>query len=297
MSDGAEGGAPVGGVAGDVTGGAPQGGGHQTPAGVATPSAPPEDGGGGATSGGADLSNLSPENQEFFTGKGWKDYNAVLDSYKNLSKVTGVSEDRLVRLAADGQVQAEDYAKLGIPTGVEAYGDLPEGMTDATWLKEAALEAKIPEAAFKAFVSKAGEQLSDGLSMLTELQGKQQATVEQVENLKTRLGDKSYEALMKNAQQGAKSLNLDAETASQIEFAIGSEKFLEMLGTVSKVSGEQKFVREGAQPPATQAHTAAEQWAALKTDEGYMKRLDRLDPSALRQRADLFNKMHGKRIM
>lgn len=87
--------------------------------------------------------------------KGWKDPSDLLSSYKNLEKLRGVSEDKLIRLpddpAAEGAMDPV-YAKLGRPEAPDKYTNvLGDGFDSAIFgtVAEKAFQLGLGDEQFK----------------------------------------------------------------------------------------------------------------------------------------------------
>ena len=185
---------------------------------------------------------LSDDLKGYVETKGFKDPGAVLESYRNLEKLRGVPEDRLLRLPEkmDADALAPIYDKLGRPEAPEKYtNSLGDGFNDDVFKAVSATAHKLG--------------LSDG-----QFQGLQQIMAEQATSLQTAQETASAQAFDQWKAQNADGFN----TAARVMASVGMDEeklsgllsgdktaFYDFLAKIGARSAEGQIIH-GDQPGA-----------------------------------------------
>ena len=189
------------------------------------------------TAGSIDWTNgLDAEAKEFINNKGYKDAGALLESYRNLEKLRGVPQERLLKLpeSADSPDWNNVYTALGKPTSPDGYGLQVEAGADPSfvnWAKSTFHDINLTK------------QQSDGLlSKFNDFSAAQE--VERAEAHKNEVAAKelelkkdwgaAYHQNIAAAQRAAKEFGISGAAIDALEIAIGFDgtmKFMHNLGT------------------------------------------------------------------
>lgn len=210
--------------------------------------------------------------------KNFKDVDSMADSYRNLEKLRGVPEDRLITLPGDDKPESWDgiFAKLGRPEKSDAYElSTPEGAP-----KEFA--PAMAEQFHKAGLSKKqGQQLAGWFkevseaSAVAEKDNAETARHEQQTNLKKEWGA-AFDQNLEKAGALVEAMGLDEDTAGKLRGALGVDGFSKlMLGFITKFGinlGEPQFhTGTGTSPVHTPAGAKAKR-ESLLADKEFFKR-------------------------
>jgi hypothetical protein len=243
--------------------------------------------------------------------KGWHDKPAnevalaAIQAHREAEKFIGVPADRVVHLPKDASDEAGIAAfrtKIGVPAEAAKYelGELKfsdgsePGPEFATWLKETAFKAGIPQAAIAQLAPEFIKYVEAG------------STAESAERT-AKLADE-HAALDKNwgtnkainlaiAQRGAQALGLTPEEVQGLENQVGYAKVMEAMRRVGELNGEAKFVGQGQGPGGnggimTQEMAVARK-AELMNDQGWVTRYTNGDVAANRELSDLLKIIVG----
>lgn len=183
----------------------------------------------------------SIENEELrgvVESRKWDSIEKVVESYRNLEKLRGVPEDRLMKLPSDlndPEWRAELAAKLGRPETPDGY----EGVKES-WLKEAAHKAGLDPSQVRAIREAMVSDQTGSLEAQTQ-EFTRQAQVE-MDQLKYEWGQ-NYQQKELDAKRFAQEAGLTADELQEIEFTVGTKR---MMNLFSKFGA---MLDEGAAPP------------------------------------------------
>jgi hypothetical protein len=241
----------------DLTGSAPAG----------TPAASPAAGSnGGAPAAWFDA--ISDQDlRGFAQGRGWKDPGAVVESYRNLEKLTGVPADQLLRLPkeddADGWKSV--WGRLGRPETADGYQlPVPDGMP-GEFAKAASAkfhELGIPAKQAQALASWWNE--SQSAAMQQQETARTQQSEADLAALRSEWGN-NYDAEVEKGKRAARQFGFDIETLEKMEGAVGTAGLLKMMSKIGNALGEAKF--EGADAPSKPAFGMGKDGAVARINE------------------------------
>lgn len=215
--------------------------------------------------------------------KQWKDAGSVVESYKQLEKLTGLPPERLLRLPdkADSPEWQGIKEKLGFaaPEKPSDYGlPVPEGADPAfAGTAAAAMHSlgltKAQGVGLAEFMNKA---VSD--SQNAEALAAQQNSEIEMQSLRKEWGgqfDASTELAKRAVREFGAIAGVDASSLSAMEGAMGTANFMKMWAAIGSKSGEAAFVdggdagsgRFGLSPEAAKARIAQ-----LSQDQDWFKR-------------------------
>jgi hypothetical protein len=193
----------------------------------------------------------------YIQNKGWDDPMKAVNSYQELEKYRGASEDELIKLPKEGEPWDEVYTKLGRPEAPEGYEwDAPDGVQVDTQrlgqFQQKAHEIGLNPAQFKQLVDLDAEYGHNAMAEMQEAtQQKQAAELAEVQK-------EWGEAFDERAEIGRRfvSNNLPegmdkAGTLDAIENAIGTAAMLKLFANagVSANAKEDRLPDSGGDRP------------------------------------------------
>ena len=241
--------------------------------------------------------SLNPDMKEYVTNKGFKDASSVLDSYRNLEKLRGVPQERLLKLpeAADSPEWKDVYAKLGTPATPNDYGfEVQEG-GDAKfldWAKETFHGANLTKDQ-ASNILEAFDNYNIEKSHIDNTDYQQKSEAE-VLALKKEWGN-AYHQNVAEAQRAAKSFGLPVEAFDLLDKGIGHAETMKFFNSIGKQLGESNFhdggnrhggFGEGVLTPTE----AIAKIGALKRDSDFVAKYTAGDASA-REKMSHYHKM------
>lgn len=228
---------------------------------------PPAGGAGAAPPAGFDfttaIGTLTPEHQSLVNDRKWDGLDKVLDSYRNLEKLTGVPPDKIMRVPEKPEDYEAIYNKLGRPEKPDLYGldKPPEGFDPAKYDVEGA--KAIAEVFHKVGLNpqQARALQEAGIARAAEAEkaaavARQNAIADATKTLKSEWGDK-FEANLDASEAALDWLGASPELRGKLK-ATGLNADVEMVKLLAKIghavaddklegSGEKSF---GAMTPA-----------------------------------------------
>lgn len=239
---------------GSVAGGQTTGtGGSPTAGGQATPQGAPENSGSSLNGGSPNIpphqipdwqTGMNDDNKAYIHQKGFKDAGAVLDSYRNMERLMGVPQERLLKLPskADDPGWNEVYEKLGRPKDPKEYNiSVPEGQGDpkfADWAKKTFHELGLTKNAGESLVNKWTEYVdAQQKSLVEETNARSQ---KDIEGLKKEWGH-AFDKYKTIAEKAASSFGLDQESISKLQEGLGYSKMVKFLHAVGSKLSEGNF--------------------------------------------------------
>lgn len=218
---------------------------------------------------------LNDDLKGYVENKGWKDTGAILESYRNLERLRGVPEERLLRLPEDPKDMGDVWNRLGRPETADGYTavlgeDLRDGVYDR--MSGAAHAAGLTDAQWQSlqteFAAAAGDvqqQQAEGYAAaFEEWKGAHAQDFQRVRNL--------MQAVGASQEDMAAAMNGDAAA---------------FYGTLAKVAarmGEQPAA-DGFDDPGTAGgsfnispQAAQQKIDSMMSDQKYLDRLYHNDP-------------------
>jgi hypothetical protein len=184
------------------------------------------------------------DTKDYLTQKGFQDPKAVVDSYRNLEKLRGVPQERLLKLpeAGDEKGLSEVFEKLGKPATPEGYGLQAKdpnkpGFTD--WAKGAFHKLNL--------TSQQGQELVKQFNEFSQAQEQASAAEhtakvqEQVGALKKEWGA-AYNQKVARAQAAYRQFGIPDAAIDSLEKTIGFDGVLKLFDTLGSKVGEHSFV-------------------------------------------------------
>lgn len=262
---------------------------------------PVDAGQGGAPVGAAESTGAAPATADWFESfdteikgyvqnKGWKDPGELLNSYRNLEKLTGAGPDKLVKLPSPEDTQGWDefYSKIGRPESPDGYKlPVPEGDSGefakvaSSWFHELGLS----ETQAEKLAGKWNEYMGQAQQQMEVQQREQyQQTVQQDNAALQQEWGSAYEQNIQLAKVAAKEFGFDGPTIDKLEQALGFGGLMKMMQGIGSKIGEANFVsgdnggagRFGVMTPAQ----AQSQIKALQSDAGFVRRYTAGDAEA-----------------
>jgi hypothetical protein len=220
--------------------------------------------------------------------KGWKDPGMVVESYRNLEKLVGLPEDKIVKLPAkedDVEAWKAVHQRLGAPKEAKDYAiKAPEGSGGEAfdkWARETFLELGVTKKQAETLTTKWSEYVS---GKLAEASQTYQTTIQAQESGLRKEWGAAYDKHIQSAKTAAVQFGFDAATIDKLEGALGFDGVMKFLSNVGTKVGEGEFVSSG-QPthgfggvmtPAAAQHRIN----SLRADNDFVKKYTAGDVSA-----------------
>lgn len=189
-------------------------------------------------------STLSPELKEYVNTKGFKDPVSVLDSYRNLEKLRGVPQDRLIKLpeSAEDTGWADVYAKLGKPSTPEGYGiEVADGEDRgfADWAKSTFHKMNMTTDQAQGLLDSFNAYNEAVMAKESEDYG--EIVKKQEMDLRKDWGA-AYHQNVANAQRAQREFGMPDEGVAALEKAIGFDGLMKFMNAVGSQIGEAAYV-------------------------------------------------------
>lgn len=186
----------------------------------------------------------------YVQNKGWSDPKQVLDGYRNLEKLLGADKAGnavvIPKEGADPKEWDAVYTRLGRPTGPDGYQvQFPEGgdkaAQDAMLAKahELGLTKAQAEGLFGEMTAKANATMQAAAAQRAQQFQLEDAAIKQEWGA-------AYTKNLAQAQAGARSLGLDAQTIDKLSGSLGHKATLSLLQKVGSAMNEDGFVAPGS---------------------------------------------------
>ncbi|MEV4934415.1 hypothetical protein [Sphingobium sp. LSP13-1-1.1] len=228
----------------------------------------------------------NPSNRDYIKGKGFKDIDALVKSYREAERAVRDSG----RVKLPGENASDDERKafaraIGVPEAVDGYEIKgPEGvpLNEAliTKLSESALKHGAPKAAFQGLVADFIQlQLDEAEAARVEQDGKAQAQLKAwgaEGNAKLAFVDKATAAL-----------GLNREDLQGIRSAIGADRALQLFARLGEGMAEDALLSGGRGRFGVTPAEAQAELTRLNNDPEHMAAIQRKDPAATARRQRL----------
>lgn len=236
---------------------------------------------------------LNEDLRGYVENKGWSDPSAVAESYRNLEKLRGVPEDRLLKLPdpeADPSEWNAVWEKLGRPSDPNDYTiPMPEGQDDtsfADWARGTFHELGMPAGMAEKLVG----QWNEFVGQVQEGQESQyRDTIAQEESLLRKDWGRAYEQNIGKAKLAADRLGVDGETIDALENAMGYSKVMKLFNDIGSKMGESEFHgnRGGGFNGVMSPDQARSKLAELQANPAWVKKFAEGDVEARAEKSRL----------
>ncbi len=233
------------------------------------------------------LNSLNPDLKGYVENKGFKEPATVVESYRNLEKLIGVPQERLLKLPEkeDDPAWGEIFNRLGRPTKAEEYAiKAPDGSENelTKWAKGAFHELGITAKQAEKLVNKWNEL--QGTQTAAKEEAKVAESVAQEAALKKKWGA-AYDHNLKVAKLAAIEFGLDAKAVDKLQDAIGYDGALSLLHTIGARVGEGHFVTgdtrgHGFANAPLSPDAAKNKITSLKQDTAFVQKYNAGDAAA-----------------
>lgn len=192
--------------------------------------------------------------KEYVTAKGFQDPKSVLESYRNLEKLRGVPQERLLKLpdpqAADAdKAMSEVFEKLGKPPTAEGYGLQPKDPNNAKftdWAKDTFLKLNL--------TATQGQELVKQFNAYNEaIEGETKAA--HTEKVKAQVGvlrkewGGAFEQNVARAQNAYRQFGIPDAAIDSLEQSIGFDGVMKLFHRLGTQVGEQEFISGNTATP------------------------------------------------
>lgn len=240
--------------------------------------------------GGKWTDSFDADAQEYVRQKGFQDQKALLDSYRNLEKLRGVPQDRLLKLpeAGDEKGWKDVYEKLGKPATPEGYGlqaKDPNNTGFVDWAKSTFDKLNL--------TTQQGQELVAQFNTFSEAQEKaaneqHTAAVQgQVLSLKKEWGA-AFDQNVGAAQAAYRRMGIPDKAIDALERTMGFDGVIKMFHGIGAKIGEHAFIDGGGQGKGAgfgdlilAPAEAAAKIKALKADPGFAAKYIARDANAV----------------
>lgn len=272
----------------------------QTPASTSTTmAAPPPAPAAGVSS--ANVQSVNPgswmtgfnEDQKGYVGlKGFTGPDAVLDAYRNLEKLRGVPEERLLKLPEKfydekGAMTLEGRAifeKLGTPKDAKEYGFKVDGPNANPKLLET-----FTKACFDAGIPKGqAEKLFGSMTEFDKANFKDAADMAQskfrdADSALRKEWGAAHEQNVNIAKEGMRRLEISTKEVDSISAVLGHDKTMKFLKKMGEAVGEAAFITGQSQAKVMEPATARAKIKELMADKSFYDKLTTGDVGAREQ--------------
>ena len=178
--------------------------------------------------------------------KGWENPKAMFDSYRNLEKLKGAPEDRLLTLPEEQlpENMGDIWNRLGRPENIDGYEvDLPDGVSvnparmDA--MRKVAHEGGVSKATFAKMAKVDAEYYAQEQKAYEE-QLQSELKSQEVE-LKNEWGSR-YDESVFMAQKGMREMGLTDDQKESLQIGLGYDGMMKFFHKVAMAMGEGAFV-------------------------------------------------------
>lgn len=235
------------------------------------------------------LDSFDADTKEYVNQKNFKDPKDVIESFRNLEKLRGVPQERLLKLPekADDPTWNDVYTKLGKPATPEGYGFNPKDPNNAgftNWAKDAFHKLNLTSAQGQELV----KQFNDYQDQVESASKEEYANKVQSQtlNLKKEWGG-AYQQNMVQAQMAYKQLGIPDVAIDSLEKSIGFDGVMKLFHTLGTrvmehgyVSGSGSGFGEGTVLTPAQAQARIK---ALKQDGEWTQRYLKKESKAVEE--------------
>jgi len=236
---------------------------------------------------------LSDELKGYIHQKGFKDPGSVVDSYRNMEKLLGVPQERIVKLPVkdDDPAWNEVYEKLGRPKSAKEYQiELPNDQTDSgfiDWAKNTFHELGISKMAGEKLVGRWNQYVSDQQKNLIEQHNEHLKKESESLHKEWGLAFDKYKSIAENA---ARTFGIDRETILKLEEGMGPAKTMKFLHAVGSRLSEAQFHSgnsNGTFSDVMPPDVARGKLQALRNDSDFVQRYANGDLRAINELENL----------
>lgn len=252
---------------------------------------PTGDPGSGAEPQGNWYDGFSDANKGVVQDRQWSGPEALVESYVNLEKLTGVGPDRLLKLPKSGAAPEEwnpVWERLGRPGTPEGYEFSKDNRDPALleWAGKAFHKHGLPKSAAEGLLKDYEEFTQQMLD--SEEARYSEGVVQQANGLKKEWGA-AFDQNVSLAKSAAAKLGMDAYKVDALERILGFDGVMKMFHDIGSRTGESDFVTGGPTPLGVMTPAAAKaRISALQGDPDFGRRYIAGDSSA---RAEM-DKLH-----
>lgn len=223
---------------------------------------------------------LNEDQKGYVANKGFKDPAATIDSYRNLEKLMGVPQDRLLKLpekAEDADAWNSIYNRLGRPEKPDQYTLKAENADPnaVKWAQETfhklgltRKQAETLYAEFNGFAGQSAKSQQEAQETAAKL-----AADKQEADLKKEWGAE-FDQRKNIAKAAAIKFGLDGEALDTIERSAGFAGVMKFLHNIGASIGEHEFVGSKQGAGGMDASGAKAKIRDLMTDVDFQNRLN-----------------------
>lgn len=232
-------------------------------------------------------SGLNDDLKGFVQNKGFKDPASVIDSYRNLEKLTGLPKEKILRLPDnmdDPAAMNEIYSRLGKPATADEYkikAGEGENAEFAKWMSDTFFENGLTTKQAQGILNKWNEMQGN----LTKQQSEklEAALAQQEQELKKEWG-MAYDQKVQTAKRAAQAFGVAPEVIDRLEKAMGYTGVMKFFDAIGSKIGEAQYVGSNSSQGFNMTPEAARnKIAMLRGDASFIQRLQNKDVAALNE--------------
>lgn len=238
---------------------------------------------------GAWMAGFNEDLKGYASTKGWKDPGQLAESYRNLEKLAGVPQDRLMKLPEKfyddaGKLTAEGraiYERLGTPKDAKDYDlKVPETGGDPKLMehfKTVFHDAGVPKNVAEKIVGSWNEYQGKAVEA-TKAQAVEAFKQSEIK-LKSDWG-MAFDQNVNIAKEAVRALGVSAEQINAISSQLGHDATMKLFHKFGSAVGESTFVTGRPTGTMLEPASAKARISALKSDKAFAARLMSKDASA-----------------
>lgn len=221
-------------------------------------------------------SGFNDEQKGYVQNKGFKDPASMVESYRNLEKLMGSPQERILKLPekADDPAWNDVYNRIGRPTDPKEYKiTAPEGMkldeNFSSWAQKAFHDSGLSTAQATKLIEAWNQ------SQVSTLKGQTEAGQAALRDGEAALKKEWGGAFDQNkdiAGRAARGLGLDSAKIDKLEMALGLQDTMKLLHGLGTKMGEDNFVIGQSGNRALTPNSAVAKINELRADPGFVKR-------------------------
>lgn len=235
------------------------------------------------------MAGFNDDLKGYVGNKGFKDASAVVDAYRNLEKLQGVPQDRLLKLPESfyddkGNLTNDGraiYERLGAPKEAKDYGiEVPKEGGDPKLMEHFTKifhEAGIPKGAAQKIVNEWNNLQAANAKSFQEAQAAEHAN--QVAKLDAEWGA-AKEQNTQFAREGMKKMGMTAQQVDALSATLGHAETMKLLSNMGKATGEGSFVSGKPGTTSLEPANAASRIKELMSDKEFGAKLMNGDAEA-----------------
>ena len=237
--------------------------------------------------------NVDQDTLGWITNKGFKGPEDVIASARNLEKLMGHPQEKILKIAdkmrdeTTGILTPEGRAifeRLGVPKDAKEYEiEIPKENADpklADLLRKVAYEEGIPKSAAEKLAKEWNAYQANAIKAYKDAAEAKAKDAEAV--LKKDWGS-AYEQNINIAKEAARTLGMDQKTVDALHASLGQDATMKFFHKMGTAVGEGRFIKGTPTQTVLDPNSAIQQINALKQDKGFVEKYLRGDVDSVQR--------------